>query len=89
MTPTKRATDAERDGLIAHLVGDNNDEPMDWCDHCLKYVAEGDAKPYLDDKRYRACSDCRARMAGAEDDYIAAGFAQMSPLEQRYMDGDR
>jgi len=82
-------TIADRDGLLAHLAGDNGDEPQDWCDHCLKYVQQGNTRPYTDDRRYRACVTCIEKMTAGAAEYRAAGFDQMQPLEQWHADGNR
>lgn len=52
----------------------------DVCAHCRQpsdaLLTDPDGRPI--------CLDCRTASA-----YSAAGFDQMQPLEQRYMDGDR
>jgi hypothetical protein len=37
----------------------------DWCDRHGGYVEPGTTRPYLEDKRYRACAPCFEQMRAA------------------------
>lgn len=61
-----------------------------WCDRCETYQPAESCRPMEPRSRYHICTACDSKAVDdLTDAYRDAGFDALTPLAQRYMDGDR